>query len=681
MLYKIIRNNASTKVDELAYTYTNMGNQVNKIVDTGTSVGFPNGTANYTYTAAGRIKTDSQKGITDITYNHLGFPTSIKKGSSASNDLKYTYDATGRKAKRQLGTGTARYYVDGVEYEGANLKFIVTPYGRIRKDVSNWIYDYFLKDHLGNVRVVLEAGSATSSSSSSNQTVYIATMEEDRAAEENLYFENVDATRDDRPFNYPDENPLNTKVSKVPGKSEGLKLSLKVMAGDTIEISAKAFYNIDNSYPGASVNIAPIVGGILAGMSNPVNTVTGEATQLANDLGTVAGKSTMLSNLPDYDQNDKTVQPKSGLNFVLYNGNFEIVEENTGYLPVEDNINAIQILATDKMVMKESGYLEIFVNNDAQTPVYYDNMMVMMLSGPVMEVNAYYPYGMIIPDLSEAATYGANAYKYNNKELQTDHDLQWLDYGARMYDPRGRAGWLLPDPLAEKYYSISPYAYCANNPILYVDPDGRKIVLARKNFARTLLDVGRIYATREGRGIIRTLAASSETYKIGGGRSSSFNKLTNKITYLQKDAVIDGVKTQSHEFLAHELYHAYQKDQNIRYEDTYKFDRTDLKEADAMKFENYIREVYGSSEKRINRSGKQLLNKQEAAMPTFGERIDLNSVKTSTNVFEFNNENSQYEDNTAVQDNTRMNRQQINIQHILEYMDKNSLERLIINFR
>jgi len=87
-----------------------------------------------------------------------------------------------------------------------------------------------------------------------------ATMEESRAAEENLYFENVDATRADRPFNYPDANPLNTKVSKVPGKSEGLKITLQVMAGDTIEISAKAFYNVDKSLPGANVNVAPVIG-------------------------------------------------------------------------------------------------------------------------------------------------------------------------------------------------------------------------------------------------------------------------------------------------------------------------------------------------------------------------------------------------------------------------------------
>jgi len=67
-------------------------------------------------------------------------------------------------------------------------------------------------------------------------------------------------------------------------------------------------------------------------------------------------------------------------------------------------------------------------------------------------------------------------YKYNGKELNESLGLNWYDYGARRYDP-AIARWASVDPLANKYVNISPYAYVANNPIMYIDPDGREIVV------------------------------------------------------------------------------------------------------------------------------------------------------------------------------------------------------------
>jgi len=69
----------------------------------------------------------------------------------------------------------------------------------------------------------------------------------------------------------------------------------------------------------------------------------------------------------------------------------------------------------------------------------------------------------------------AYKYKYNNKELQDELDLDWYDYGARRYDASlGR--WMSTDPLADKYYKFSPYVYVGNSPTIAVDPDGKRIL-------------------------------------------------------------------------------------------------------------------------------------------------------------------------------------------------------------
>ena len=65
-------------------------------------------------------------------------------------------------------------------------------------------------------------------------------------------------------------------------------------------------------------------------------------------------------------------------------------------------------------------------------------------------------------------------FKYSGKELDRMHGLNWYDHGARMSDPAlGR--WHVVDPLAEKYYDVSPYVMCGNDPVNCLDPDGKEI--------------------------------------------------------------------------------------------------------------------------------------------------------------------------------------------------------------
>jgi RHS repeat-associated protein len=82
----------------------------------------------------------------------------------------------------------------------------------------------------------------------------------------------------------------------------------------------------------------------------------------------------------------------------------------------------------------------------------------------------YYPFGLTFNSYSRENTTPQD-YKFNGKEEQNELDLQWLDFGARMYDP-AIARWMVIDPLAEKMRSWSPYVYGFNNPIRFIDPTG-----------------------------------------------------------------------------------------------------------------------------------------------------------------------------------------------------------------
>ncbi len=90
-------------------------------------------------------------------------------------------------------------------------------------------------------------------------------------------------------------------------------------------------------------------------------------------------------------------------------------------------------------------------------------------SGATYQRMQYYPSGLPW-SVSESPAY--QPYKYNGKEFVEDHGYDSYDYQARQMYP-AIMRFTTVDPLAEKYYSVSPYSYCLNNPVYYVDPDGR----------------------------------------------------------------------------------------------------------------------------------------------------------------------------------------------------------------
>jgi uncharacterized protein RhaS with RHS repeats len=134
-----------------------------------------------------------------------------------------------------------------------------------------------------------------------------------------------------------------------------------------------------------------------------------------------------------------------------------------------------------------------------------------------------------------------------------------------MYDA-AVARWMCIDPLANKYYSLSPYNYVANNPLLYVDPDGKKIRFApgSSNKFKTQFASAVKYLNKNGAGgLLASLESSKSTYYIAertGG--SSFNRKTKTIKWNPTMGVItnEGHILSPATVLNHEADHANQYD-------------------------------------------------------------------------------------------------------------------------
>lgn len=504
-------------VDKLLYRYQAGSNKLEAVTDGGANTAtlglgdFVKKSTNlidYTYDNNGNLSHDLNKGIDTIRYNHLNLPDSIGFGSKGS--IVYRFDASGNKLRKIIrdNTGSAAKttvtdYMASMVYKNDTLQFLGHEEGRIRATFTaappKYHYDYFIKDHLGNVRMVL--------TEQTDFSMYAATMENDKSDTENQLFSNLDNTRTNKPAGYPtdESGEENKQVSKLTAANNGKKIGpsivLRVMAGDTIQLSAKAFYK----------SIGP------SGKKQPVSTAENMLADLVQAFGggrTPDGthgapgaipRTPFTSNFynndyqrlkekePDQQHIDR---PKAYLNFVLFDDDFKLVEGNSGVKQVKSEPDQLQSLNQDKMAIKKSGFLYVYTSNESQQEVYFDNVLLGVTSGPLLEETHYYPFGLIMAGISSNAlkgnVYPENRIKYNGKELQNKEfgdgsGLEWYDYGARMYDAQiGR--WHVLDPKSESYSLATPYGYALNNPVLFVDPDGKdvKVSIDREKHTITL---------------------------------------------------------------------------------------------------------------------------------------------------------------------------------------------------
>jgi RHS repeat-associated protein len=187
--------------------------------------------------------------------------------------------------------------------------------------------------------------------------------------------------------------------------------------------------------------------------------------------------NTPLSNIVSPHASGTDNIPKSYLSVLFFDERFNFVSEGSTSQRVSgaDNSNAALTLANIKA--PKNGYAYIYVSNESDEYVYFDNVKVAHTRGRIIEENHYYAFGLKIAGISSKKlgddNEGSlrNEYGYNDKELWEEGDLNWLDYGFRNYDPQiGR--FLQIDPLSDDYADLSPYLYAYNDPIANVDEDG-----------------------------------------------------------------------------------------------------------------------------------------------------------------------------------------------------------------
>ena len=538
----------STPIDNLVYNYYDNSNRLKNVIDANndplTKLGdFRTSTlhtqsknvntVDYTYDQNGNLKKDLNKDIgtataEDIIYNYLNLPQSITvrtTGGAIKGTITYTYDAAGNKLQKTV-TETGQpskttLYIGGAVYENDVLQFFGHEEGRMRPGTTGFNYDYMIKDHLGNVRMVL--------SEEQKQDIYpAATLEGSTTAgalsminEEKKYY-TIDNTKivnkpwTNTGFDYPNNNgtppgnlsypggttptatatsskvyQLNATTNTMANKT-GLGVVIKVMAGDAINIFGRSYHKKPTSgggYSGTTNSLAVLdilnafVGtGIVAGKGVSGSQVTGQT-------GFPTTMTGLIGNQPAQEAN----RPKAAINWIVLDeqfkwvsGGFDMVGSasntngiNNTYTTVDGTRKVHDLSTIPTINVPKNGYIYVWASNESKFNVFFDNLQVVHTRGAILEETHYSPFGLIMSGLSsKALAFGTpeNKLKYNGKEEQKAEfsdgsGLDWLDYGARMYDAQiGR--WHVVDPLCELGRRWSTYKYGMDNPLKFIDPDG-----------------------------------------------------------------------------------------------------------------------------------------------------------------------------------------------------------------
>jgi len=468
----------------------------------------------YNYDGNGNLTQDNNKVISSITFNYLNLPQLVH--FSGKGNIAYTYDAAGTKLAKVTTDSVARHsttilYVGPFVYqqndsitipEGGvdTLQFVGHEEGRTRwayhkfttgTTAYKFEYDFFERDNLGNTRTILTQERDT--------TNYLASMEYQYRTTELQLFGNIantcaawtsmpnESTNIPNNIRYAYTSP-NDSVSRVDsssagGQKTGPNLLLKVMSGDSVNLSVQCYYTTPG---GGSTNYSSF-SDVLTSLGQGLVNLTGAAHGTLGNLES-SGSSvyTGLSSFLSSDDTAHSGYPKAYINWIFLDDQFNYVSSLSGSVLAASSTypgNQMNLVAPGSpLALNRNGYLYIWVSNETSGwDVFFDDLSVQYKQGPLLEENHYYPYGLTMAGISDKAiktNYAVNKYRFNGVEMQNQEfsdgsGLEEYDFGARMQDPQ-LGLWHAVDPLAAATAAISPYSYALDNPVNFVDVGGMK---------------------------------------------------------------------------------------------------------------------------------------------------------------------------------------------------------------
>ncbi|MBX2963967.1 MAG: hypothetical protein KF687_15755 [Cyclobacteriaceae bacterium] len=457
-------------IDNLTYTYashstgTQNTNRLRKVEDSITgsagAAGFVNGAntaEEYTYTTAGSLLKDDNKGISSITYNFLGKPQVVNFTDGRKVD--YVYDASGTKLTMKTWQGTTLLtttnYSGSFVYEGATpqLSYFGSPEGRVVKNGSNFEYQYALADHQGNTRVVFSSVAPAPVSK-------IATFE-GNGGDNSAEFSNVNNVVTSTAANH---TPGGSKVVRMNQSYRvGPAKSVRVYAGDVIDAEVWAYYESGSGY-GTSAPLVSVIMGAVATAFGGVSAGGGESGAIFNGVDNAFGAFGLAGN-----QGDNV--PAAYLNYILFDQQYNVM--NMGWRPVTTASSwAKAKLSFDPINIHEAGFIFVYLSyeNESNNWVYFDDFKVTHSKSRIVQYNEYYPFGMQTASSWTRENATGNQFLYNaGSELNNTTSNYEMFF--REYDPAlGRMNAV--DPMASKYASLTPYNYSFNDPVTYNDPSG-----------------------------------------------------------------------------------------------------------------------------------------------------------------------------------------------------------------